>query len=819
MIAEEKKYYVSVILPLAVPKQYSYEVPAELVDQVKFGIRVEVPLQSKLYSALVVSIHHDTPVAYKARKIVSAIDKLAIITETQYTFWKWMAAYYCCSIGEVMNVALPSGLKLNSETKLILNPAFEYDANELSDDEYLLTEALGIQNELTINEAKDILNKKSIYPTIRSLLELEAITVVEELIERFKVKKEKFLSLTSYYLEDKSKLIEALELAKKSEKQTNIILAYSKLSRENPLVSKKDIYEIVGTESGAVKALIKKGIFDEQELEVSRLKKSDEDTIDIHPLSEEQVGAVAQIKEHYKTKNQVLLYGVTGSGKTRVYMELMQEVIDAGKQVLFLLPEIALTTQIVHRVTKIFGDEVGVFHSKINNLQRVELWKSCLNGKSILLGARSSMFLPFKDLGLIIIDEEHDPSYKQTDPAPRYNGRDAAIFLANLSGAKVLMGTATPSIETFANTLTDKYGVVEMTQRYGNTLLPAIEIVNLKEKYKTGRVKNHFSDTMIETIEYSLSLGEQILIFQNRRGYVPTVSCQICGWASHCMNCDVSLTKHMHFQEMRCHYCGYKTKVPKACGGCGNDQLIEKGIGTEKIEDILKELFPQANVSRLDYDTAKTQSQYEQILGDFDKQKIHILVGTQMITKGLDFDNIAVVGILNADLLLQFPDFRAHERAYQLITQVSGRAGRRAKQGKVVIQTFQPEHPVILDIVDNNYSRFFNREIKERKQFIYPPYFRLIQLILKHKNAKTVGEAAQIVALELRKTLGKRVIGPSEPGINRIRGQYIQLITVKMERKQESLVKIKQEVMRVRSVLRNMPGLKSVRFNMDVDPN
>ncbi len=810
--------YASVILPLAVPKQYSYRVPREMVQDMRFGIRVEVPLRNKLYSAIVVKLSEEAPHGYKARDIISSIDKHPIITKTQLDFWYWLSSYYCCSIGEVMNVALPAGLKLNSETKLILNQDFQFDIHELNDQEYILTEALEIQHELSIGEAKDILNRKSIYPIIRSLLDLGAITVREELVQRFKPKLESYINLTEYYNEDKNRLIEALEKTKRSDGQTRAILAYQKLAKEYPWVIKKVIYDLADVNSSHVSGLIKKEIFIEKKFEVSRIAADKMELSPIPSLSKEQQRAVQQIEHSFDENKHVLLHGVTGSGKTRVYIELIKKALSEDKQSLFLLPEIALATQIVKRIIQVFGDEVGVFHSKINANQRVELWRAALEGKKIILGARSSIFLPFSNLGLIIVDEEHDPSYKQNDPAPRYNGRDASIYLAGLTGAHVIMGTATPAVESYSNTLNDKYSLVEMHERYGNVALPEVQLVDLKHQYKTNRIKDHFSSDLVEAMEQALAKKEQILIFQNRRGYVPTISCPVCAWNSECMNCDVTLTKHMHFQEMRCHYCNYRSKIPKTCPACGSDQLTEKGIGTEKIEDIIEELFQGVSVGRLDFDTAKTKNQYEQILSDFEHQKIQILVGTQMITKGLDFDNIAVVGILNADLLLQFPDFRAHERTYQLLTQVAGRAGRRQKQGKVIIQTFQPDHPVILDIVDNNYQRLFERELIERKQFIYPPYYRMIRLTLKHKQAKVVAEAAQVLAHELKKQLGNRIIGPAEPGISRIRNQYIQTITIKMERNLKKITEIKKLILDLRSELRNANGLKAVRVNIDVDP-
>lgn len=816
---QQNKIYVRVILPLAVPKLYSYEVPEDLIDKIEFGLRVEVPLRSKLYSALVIEKHEAAPRDYLPRQIISVLDEQAIITKTQFSFWEWMADYYCCTIGEVMNVALPSGLKLNSETKLIFNDELDFYQLELNDAEFLLAEALSIQQEITIGQTQDILNKKSVYPHIKSLLEKRILYVKEELRSKFAPKKEQFIRLTEYYQQDKNRLIEALELCKKSEYQQKAILAFQSLTKEANEVPRTALLAIINNKYEVIRALVKKEIFLTEDRVVSRIGSGEVGESKNKSLSDFQQESLKKITDLFKEKDQVLIHGVTGSGKTEVYIELIKQYLKAGKQVLYLLPEIALTTQIVQRISAVFNDQVGVFHSKINNNQRVEQWQACKAGdKSIFLGARSSLFLPFKELGLIIIDEEHDPSYKQNDPNPRYNGRDCAIYLANLSKAKVLMGTATPSIESFFNVEKGKYGLVEMTERFGFVSLPEIHVVDLKKQYKTGRVKDHFSQDLIDAIGSALEKGEQVLLFQNRRGFVPTIRCNTCDWKAMCVNCDVSLTKHRKFAELRCHYCGYRKPVPKTCPACGNHDLVEKGLGTEKIEDIASDLFPQASVQRMDYDTSKTKAAFERIIADFENKKIDILVGTQMITKGLDFDNISVVGILNADLMLMFPDFRAFERSFQLLTQVSGRAGRRQKQGQVYIQTFQPMHPVILDVVSNNYNRLYSREILERKRFIYPPFYRLIQITLRHRKAPLVAEAAKIVAHELRSKLGKRVIGPAPPAVERVRTYFLQVITIKMERNMQKVNAIKQEVLEVKHRLKEANGLKTVRFNIDVDP-
>jgi len=564
--------------------------------------------------------------------------------------------------------------------------------------------------------------------------------------------------------------------------------------------------------------LHKKGIFIVEEREVSRIGTQDISAQQNAPLNPYQEKAFREIKSHFESLDHVLLFGVTGSGKTRLYIELIKEYIEKGMQVLYLLPEIALTTQIVERLTHVFEGDIGVYHSKMNNNERVELWNASLNGKSLILGARSSLFLPFSNLGLIIIDEEHDASYKQSDPAPRYNARDAALYLSTLTGAKVLMGSATPSLSTYLNAKNGKYGLVKLLERHGEAVLPEMKIIDLREKYKKGLMASIFSNDLKDAIKNSLNKGEQVLLFQNRRGYAPTLQCRTCDFHAGCPNCDVSLTLHQVFNELRCHYCGYRHKLPEECPQCGSRDLNKLGFGTEKIEQEIQGQFPQASVRRMDYDTAKTKSAYEKILNEFRAGEIDILVGTQMITKGLDFDNISVVGILNADSLLFFPDFTANERAFQLITQVAGRAGRKEKKGTVMIQTFNPLHPVIVETRNYNYAQFYRRELSERKHFLYPPFFRMIRITIRHKQFKAAEDAAVLFANKLRAHIGNRLVGPTVPGIARLRGFYQQQITIKMEKDKNVVIQVKKLILEERDKLLELQGKKSIRFSIDVDP-
>lgn len=814
---KQKFKIVNVLLPLAIPRVYSYKLEESLWSGLKFGVRVEVPLRNKLLSGIIIEETEKEPdTLHKLRYIVSVLDKHPIITEEQYKLWQWMSDYYMCTIGEVMNVALPSGLKLSSETKLIARSHIDDFMGSLSDKEYMLAEAVSIQNELTIAQVQDILQQKTVYPYIKSLLDKEIILIKEELKTGYKPKTETFIKINEQYSGES--MTTALEMTTRSEKQTRALLSYVQLSQKNPWVSKKKISNHSGSDGSVFKALEKKGIIEITSKEVSRISNELITHAKPPPLNEHQEEALEEIRQHYKEVQRVLLFGITGSGKTRIYMDLIDDTLAQGKQVLYLLPEIALTTQIVDRLMVNYASDIGVYHSKMSNNKRVELWNASLNGMKLILGARSSILLPFKDLGLIIVDEEHDPSYKQSDPAPRYNARDTAIYLSNMHGCKVLMGTATPSLETFMNAKNGKYGIVKLLERHGASELPDIEIVDLRAQYKKGLMLSIFSKDMKDAIDGALQKKEQILIFQNRRGYSPTLQCTVCDFHAECPNCDVSLTVHDHFKELRCHYCGYRHKLPHNCPQCGFDKLDKLGFGTERIELELKKVFPSAQVARMDFDTAKTRNAYERILSSFKEHKIDILVGTQMVTKGLDFDNISVVGVLAADKILYFPDFRANERAFQLFTQVAGRAGRRNKKGRVIIQTYNPDHPVIGETRTYDHSKFYKRELTERKRFMYPPFFRMVQITIKHKDPKVTLEVAILLCEKLRKHLGQRVIGPSTPGIARLRGLYIQNILIKMEKNTAAIKSIKSLIRQIKSELNNSDGVKKTRIIVDVDP-
>lgn len=818
-----QRLFVTVIVPVALPKQYTYSVPLHLKDLVQVGVRAEVQFgKSKLYSALIYKVHNKAPEGYVPKPILNVLDATPVVTTEQLRLWEWMSHYYAATMGEVMNAALPAGLKLASETKIILRPDFDeedFSNHNLNEKEYTILEALHNRVELTIAEIQEIINQKTIYPHIKSLMEKRLVHVLEELKNKYKPKTIDMVRLAEPYHSDSSQLQQAFEIiGNRAIRQAEVLMAYIQLSKELSAVPKKALYERAKTDSAGVKKLVDKKILEIYPKEISRLEEYEGEVIGNFKLSNAQYQALFEIKENFEEKNVVLLHGVTGSGKTQIFVELMEEVIANGQQVLYLLPEIALTAQIVSRLQKHFGDQILVYHSKFNNNERVEIWQNALDGVPIILGARSALFLPFKNLGLIIVDEEHDPSYKQGDPAPRYNARDTAVFLSYLHQAKTLLGTATPSLETYYNVQQKKYGLVELTSRYGAATLPEIIIINAGEETKKKRMKSHFTPQLLKAIEETLQNGEQVILFQNRRGYAPVYSCNTCGWTADCTDCDVSLTYHKFSNDLHCHYCNNYRKLPKSCPACGDHALIIKGFGTEKIEDELQIYLPDVKVARMDWDTVKGKHGHAKIIARFANKEVDILVGTQMVTKGLDFDNVGLVGVLSADQMLHFPDFRATERAFQLLLQVSGRAGRKKKKGKVLIQAYKIDHPVLQEVQKSNFQQFFQRELKERIDFAYPPLHRLIKIQIKHKKPEIVEKAATFFAECLRTKLGERVLGPAIPGISRIRTYFLRDILIKLGKNSKQLDYTKQLILDVQHHLKSQQGFSTVRIVIDVDP-
>ena len=729
------QFFVEVILPLSLAKTFTYRVSEAEFNYIKKGMRVAVPFgKSKIYTALVIELHQNAPTLYDAKEIHQILDEKPLVTEIQIAHWQWIASYYMCAIGDVYRGAIPSALLLESETVISQKQDLFIDESQLSDDEFLIYQALQQQSSLKVQDIIAILNKKNIFPILQKLIDKNILVLQEEMLENYKPKLVRYVRLNAKF-DSNEGLGELLETLKNATKQKEIVLSYFQLSAtEKKPITVKKLTETANSSAAIVKALIDKEIFEEYYLQEDRVNFKGKSSENQLKLSVAQQTAFEAIQENFKQKEVCLLHGVTSSGKTEIYTKLIEEYIASGKQVLYLLPEIALTTQLVGRLRAHFGNKVAVFHSKYSNNERVEVWNQVLENSEkaqIVIGARSALFLPFQDLGFIIVDEEHEQTYKQVDPAPRYHARDAAIVLANLQKAKVLLGSATPSMETYYNAKSGKYGFVEIFERYGNVLMPEIELVDLKDKYFRKKMVGHFSDVLIEEITNALALGEQVILFQNRRGYSPLLECVTCGHVPQCQQCDVSLTYHKHKNQLRCHYCGYSIAKPTNCHACSSIDLTTKGFGTEQIQQELLELFPSHKIGRMDQDTTRGKFGFEKIIDSFKNREIDILVGTQMLGKGLDFDNVTMVGIMNADNMLYHPDFRAFERSFQMMTQVSGRSGRSEKQGKVIIQTYSPLHNTIQQVTKNDYVGMYNEQLYERQIYKYPPYFKLVNLTQK----------------------------------------------------------------------------------------
>ncbi len=810
--------YVDVILPLALPHAYTYAVPVDLVAFVKTGQRVIVQFgKNRFYSAIIKNIHYKKPVV-DAKLIETIAEEDPIVTESQLKFWKWMSEYYMCTEGEVMNAALPSGLKLSSETKIRYNENYEGDFDQLNEEEFLIVQALRAQQEIKIPQVQDLLKKKNVYPYLKTLFNLSIAVSSEEILEKFKPRTETYIKLNEKY-EDETELEKVYAELGRAPKQVELLLAFAQLEKKSKFIRKNELLELSKSSIAVLSALVKRNVFVEFKMEVSRLGNLQTAEVDSPELSIEQKSALEQINQLFETKNVVLLHGVTGSGKTNVYIEKIKEVIADGKQVLYLLPEIALTAQIINRLRKIFGTQVGIYHSKFNQNERVEIWNKILHGEyKILIGARSGLFLPFKNLGLVIVDEEHDNSMKQADPAPRYNGRDASIVLATMFSAKVILGTATPSVETFYNTEKGKFGLVKLDTRFGGMEMPEFIIANIKDDTKWQRMQGSFTSTLINEVSLALKNKEQVILFLNRRGFANFQVCKTCNYVYKCRNCDVSLTYHKFSHQLKCHYCGYYEKVVDKCKSCGAIDLDIIGMGTEKIEDEIAELFPTAKVSRLDYDALKTKHGHAKVIAEFENREVDILVGTQMVTKGLDFDHVSLVGIINADQLIHHPGFRSHERAFQLMMQVAGRAGRKNKKGKVVVQTSDPAHPVIANVLNSDFKKMYQTEITARRQFQYPPFTRVIEATLQHKKVQTIEQAALYLANEMRKTNTAKVLGPAIPFVSKINNYYIREILIKSSLDSKQLLETKHALQSVLDKTKALPELKTVSVTVDVDP-
>ena len=826
-------FFADVILPLPIEARFTYRVPQVLNGRIAFGMRVIVPFGSnKLYAAIVEKVHETAPKQFSAKYILDVIDERPIISEAQYRLWQWMAEYYMCTIGEVMAAALPSALRLASETKVKIHPEFDGDVSVFTPLEMNVVELLIHRETMTVAEVGKTLQVAKVMPIIKSLVDKHAVITDEEIRNPYKPKKETVVRLAPPYDSEATfmELLDKLNAKANTSQQADTLLGFMMLTRKDgryhfdAAIPKTELTNSEHISQSSLQTLLKKGILSSEERVISRLADFSTESAAEVLLSEPQEQAYEEIKQNFEKFPVTLLHGVTGSGKTEIYIKLIDEVLKQGKQVLYLLPEIALTSQIVNRLRKYFGDKVGVYHSRFNEYERVEIWNRVLSGGEVddtakyqlILGARSALLLPYKQLGLVIVDEEHDGSYKQIDPAPRYHARDAAVMLAQIHGAKTLLGTATPSLETYFNVQLHKFGLVELMQRYAESHLPDIYTVNMNLATKRNEVQGLFSNFLIEQISAALERKEQIILFQNRRGYAVRMICHTCESMPKCQYCDVTLTYHKKTNLLKCHYCGYAIEVPRECPTCHSTDIEMKGFGTEQVEDTLAAIFPDARIARMDTDTTRSKNAYQQIITDFEEHKTDILVGTQMVTKGLDFDRVSVVGILNADALISFPDFRAFERAFQLLSQVSGRAGRKEVPGKVVIQTFQPNHPALKYVESNDFAAMYQSQIAERQQFRLPPITRMVKITLKHPEEQIVLAAALQLQEMLREVFAGNVMGPAAPLVSRIQNYYLQDFWIKMPR-DHSLAARKQQLAEVLHQFQQLPSFKKVRCVVTVD--
>ncbi len=817
--------YAEVILPLPLYSTFTYLIP-EVMGEVRIGSRVLVPFgRKKFYTAIVVLVHHNDPKGYDVKEVVSLMDEEPILRHPQLKFWNWISEYYLCSVGDVYKAAVPAGLKVESETVISVNPDFEESVHgELGEREKIIYDLAGSRDKVQLSEISRATGFKNVETVVSRMLDKDAIFIAEKVVNNYRPKTETCIALNIEQGDDEG-IHRYFDMVSRTKKQESLLLAYLDLShwlRKEHVkeVKKKELLQRADVSDAVLNAVIKKGIFRQYKKEINRFAHMINHVSEKPPLSEEQQRAYKEICESYKTKSITLLHGVTSSGKTLIYIHLIDEMLRLGRQVLYLVPEIALTTQLTQRLQVIFGDKLLIYHSKFSDNERVDIWKKLLksDGPCVVIGVRSAVFLPFSNLGLVIVDEEHDTSYKQQDPAPRYNGRNAAIVLASMHGAKTLLGSATPAVEVYHNAETGRYGLVSLLNRYEGIEMPKVEVIDTREARKKRLMKGMFSDSLVHLCRESLDAGEQVILFQNRRGYSPMVRCKECGWVPKCENCDVSLTYHKHVNSLSCHYCGYTIQLPNLCPVCKMPGIEIVGYGTERIEDEVQEAFPNDKISRMDLDTTRNKNSYDKLIDDFSNHRSDILVGTQMVTKGLDFAGVSTVGILNADTMISFPDFRSAERSFDMMEQVSGRAGRKNKQGKVVIQTSDPSHPVIDFVKNHDYIGFYKYELGERERFKYPPFVKIVNIYLKHRDDNVLNEMSVRYSNMLRQVFAHRVLGPEAPMVSRVQNLFIRQIVLKMEN-EASMPKVKTILRQIYENMLNVDNrMKSVILYYDVDP-
>ena len=820
--------FAVVILPLPLEGTFTYRLPGTFANLVQVGCRIIVPFgTTKFYSAIVVRLHNIVP-SYATKEAMELLDSSPIVTTAQLKLWEWIADYYLCTIGDVYKAALPSGMKLESESSVMYNDEYIADST-LSPSEEKVIQALEEETTLALSALQKKTGIKNILPVVKRLLEKDAIRIKEEVKRTYKPRFATYVRITEPYFNEE-KLNETLTQLKRSAKQAEVLLKYASMSgitaalalQNQQLlkeITRQELVDTTGCTPSVLKALCQKGILELYQKPIGRIAQQHLPTeLVMNPLSADQERAKEQIKESWKQHGVCLLHGVTSSGKTEVYIHLIREVIEEGRQVLFMLPEIVLTAQLTDRLKRVFGDRLGVYHSRYPDAERVEVYQKMLSEKpyDIIVGVRSSIFLPFKNLGLVIIDEEHETSFKQQDPAPRYQARNVALVMAKAARAKTLLGSATPSLESYYNAETGKYGLVLLHKRYGNVQLPQIEVVNMREMAKKKMMIGPFTPQLIERIRETLQQNKQVILFQNRRGYAPMMECKTCGWVPRCQKCDVSLTLHRNMRQLTCHYCGASYPIPQKCPNCEEQNLMSRGYGTERIEDCLQDIFPQARIARMDLDTTRSRQRYEQIISDFQHYKTDILVGTQMVTKGLDFERVSVVGILNASTMLSQPDFRSYEHAFQMMEQVAGRAGRKNEQGYVVLQTQDVEASAIKQVVQHDYTAMYKEQMEERNLFNYPPYCRLIYVYLKHRDERALENLSRDYANLLKQIFGPRILGPDTPPIAKVQMMYIRKIIVKIE-PTASIAEARKRLREIQQYITGLPQYKSALIYYDVD--
>ena len=810
--------YAEIIIPLALPKNYIWAIPTELAEGVMIGMRVEVMLgANKRYAGIIKHILTEKPAGFNPKPILGVLDDEPIVYPAQLALWEWMAGYYMCTEGEVMQAAVPSHLKISSESIFILNEGAAVDGHQLSDAEYIVSEALQIKKQLSLIEIQKLLDKKSVYPVINKLIQKGICSVEETMHDKYTIKVENLLHLHPDY-HSEAALEQLLNDWTRAPKQLALLLAFLHLQKTEGQVQQKALIEKSGAAHAQLKALIDKNILVVEKRKIDRLAVDESlGNTNLHHLSAAQQLAYDSMVEQMKTHSVNLLHGVTGSGKTQIYAALIEYAIQSNQQALYMLPEIALTAQMIRRLKQYFGGKITIYHSKFNPNERVEIWNKVKSGEiKIVLGARSALFLPYKNLSLVIIDEEHDASYKQQDPAPRYQARDTAIYYANQLGAKVVLGSATPSIETYYNAMQNKFGYYHLKERFSDGALPQMEIVDTKKQNEQSAI---LTPQLLEAIKATVANNKQVILFQNKRGYAPYMICETCGWIPHCKQCDVSLTLHKGKNVLSCHYCGTAYPVVHTCEACGKQSFKQKSFGTEQIEEKLALALPHLRIARMDLDNIKGKNEHDHLIQQFERREIDVLVGTQMVVKGLDFEHVDLVGIVDADSLLNFNQYRVNERAFQMMEQVSGRAGRKNDQGKVIVQLSQTNHPVVGFVKEHDYVAFYDFEINNRKSFTYPPFSRLMSILFKHKENHIAEEAANHFLKSLDASIQKTVMGPAQPIINRIRNKYIWELCVKITKQPQQLQIAKKQLLHFIQLIAVHPRYKSVQIIIDIDPN